>query len=230
MRPSRIRRRRVVPPASKALAHYESDSPDIKAAINADCIEKQFLPVHHVRFLVACCFQAYGEVEKPDIAAHNQVQAFGSIVMTKEDVSPQVLAARLERENAKLAKEDKYSELRLGTLLISAISKSSWDKAKICYSKFEMAQAAQDWKPEIMTLGFIEKKMTAFFPKVDEKKSKAQGGAAEEDSGPTAIAAGAQEDSKGGKVNSKGQNNAKETGGGGGDNRWKNLLLRTMSS
>jgi hypothetical protein len=85
--------------------------------------------------------------------------------MTKEDVSPQVLAARLERENVKLAKEDKYSELRLGTLLISAISKSSWDKAKICYSKFEMAQAVQDWKPEIMTLGFIEKKMTAFFPK-----------------------------------------------------------------
>ena len=206
----------------KALAHYESDSPDIKAAINADCIEKQFLPVHHVRFLVACCFQAYGEVEKPDIAAHNQVQAFGSIVMTKEDVSPQVLAARLERENAKLAKEDKYSELRLGTLLISAISKSSWDKAKICYSKFEMAQAAQDWKSEMMTLGFIEKKMTAFFPKVDEKN--AQGGAVEEDSGPTVIAAGAQEDAKGGKGNGKGKNNAKETGGGGGVNRWKNTV------
>ena len=152
----------------KALAHYESDSPGYKAAINADCIEMLFLTVHHVRFLVACCFQAYGEVEKPDIAARNQVQAFGSIVMTKEDVSPHVLAARLERENAKLAKEDKYSELRLGTLLISAISKSSWDKAKNCYSKFEMAQAAQDWKPEIMTLWFIEKKMTAFFPKVDD--------------------------------------------------------------
>ena len=215
----------------EALAHYESDSPDIKAAINADCIEMQFLPVHHVRFLVACYFQAYGEVEKPDIAAHNQVQAFGSIVMTKEDLSPQVLAARLERENAKLAKEDKYSELRLGTLLISAISKSSWDKAKICYSKFEMAHAAQDWKSEMMTLGFIEKKMTAFFPKVevDEKKSKAQGSAVEEDSGPTVIAAGAQEDAKGGKGNGKGKNNAKETGGGGGDNRWKDLLLRTMS-
>ena len=208
----------------KALAHYESNSPDIKAAINADCIEKQFLPVHHVRFLVACCFQAYGEVEKPDIAAHNQVQAFGSIVMTKEDVSPQVLAARLERENAKLAKEDKYSELRLGTLLISAISKSPWDKAKTCYSKFELAQAAQDWKPEQMTLGFIEKKMTAFFPKVEEKKPKAQVGADDEDSGPAAIAAGAQEDAKGGKGNGKGKNNAKETGGGGGANRWKNTV------
>ena len=208
----------------KALAHYESNSPDIKAAINADCIEKQFLPVHHVRFLVACCYQAYGEVVKPDIAAHNQVQAFGSIVMTKEDVSPQVLAARLERENAKLAKEDKYSELRLGTLLISAISKSPWDKAKTCYSKFEMAQAAQDWKPEQMTLGFIEKKMTAFFPKGEEKKPKAQVGADDEDSGPAAIAAGAQEDAKGGKGNGKGKNNAKETGGGGGVNRWKNTV------
>jgi hypothetical protein len=135
--------------------------------------------------------------------------------MTKEDVSPQVLAARLERENVKLAKEDKYSELRLGTLLISAISKSSWDKAKICYSKFEMAQAAQDWKPAQMTLGFIEKKMTAFFPKVEEKKPKAQVGADDEDSGPAAIAAGAQEDAKGGK--GKGKNNAKETGGDGGE-------------
>ena len=87
-----------------------------------------------------------------------------------------------------------------------------------------MAQAAQDWKSEMMTLGFIEKKMTAFFPKVDEKKSKAQGGAVEEDSGPTVIAAGAQEDAKGGKGNGKGKNNAKDTGGGGGDNRWKNSV------
>ena len=75
-----------------------------------------------------------------------------------------------------------------------------------------------------MTLGFIEKKMTAFFPKVDERKSKAQVGADEEDSGPAAIAAGAQEDVKGGKGNGKGKNNAKETGGGGGENRWKNTV------
>ena len=158
--------------AVKALAHFERNSPDMIAVINVDPIEKQFQAIHPVRFLVVCCYQAYGEVEKPDIAAHNQVQAFGSIVMTKEDVSPQVLAARLERENVKLAEEDKYSELRLGTLLISAISKSPWDKAKICYSKFEMAQAAQDWKPEQMTLGFVERKMTAFSRKSTRRNQR----------------------------------------------------------
>ena len=206
--------------ALKALAHFERASADMIAETNMDCIEKQFMPIHPVRLLVACAIQAYGEVEKPDIAALNQAQAFGSIVMTKEDVSPQVLAARLERENEKLAEEDKYSDLRLGTLLISAISKSTWEKAKICYSKFEMAQAAQDWKPDQMTLGFIEKKMTALFPKVDVKPQKAQADADEGDSGPAAIAAGAQEDSKGGK----GKGKAKDTGGGGGDSRWKNTV------
>jgi hypothetical protein len=118
--------------ATKALAHFERASVDMVAKTNVDCIEKQFLTmgIHPVRLLVVCAMQAYAEVEKPDIAAHNQAQAFGSIVMTKEDVSPQVLAARLERENEKLADEDKYSDLRLCTRLISAISKSSWDKAK----------------------------------------------------------------------------------------------------
>ena len=207
--------------ATKALAHFERASVDMVAKTNVDCIEKQFLTmgIHLVRLLVVCAMQAYAEVEKPDIAAHNQAQAFGSIVMTKEDVSPQVLAARLERENEKLADEDKYSDLRLGTLLISAISKSSWDKAKACYSKFEMAQAAQDWKPDQLTLGFIERKMTALFPKVDATPSKAQAIVDEGDSGPAAIAAGAQEEAKGGK--GKGKNNDSS---GGGANRWKNTV------
>ena len=67
----------------------------------------------------------------------------------------------------------------------------SLGESQICNGKFEMAQAAQDWKPDQMTLGFIEKKMTALSPKVDVKPPKAQADADEGDSGPAAIAAGA---------------------------------------
>ena len=57
-----------------------------------------------------------------------------------------------------------------------------------------MAQAAQDWKSDHMTHGFIEKKMTALFPKVEVKPPKAQADADEGDSGPAAIAAGARDE------------------------------------
>ncbi len=80
---------------TQALAPSERASADMISVTNIDCIEKLFIPIHSVRLLLACAFQVNEEVEKPDIAAHNQAQAFGCIVVTKEDVSHMVQGAEL---------------------------------------------------------------------------------------------------------------------------------------
>ncbi len=46
--------------ASKAKALYESGDDEIKALMNLDCLELQFMTVHPVRLLIACI-----EGEKP---------------------------------------------------------------------------------------------------------------------------------------------------------------------
>jgi hypothetical protein len=82
---------------------------------------------------------------------------FASTVMSEKDGTPQKLAARLEKENEKLPLADRYDSLRLGTLLRSAVGKSTWARARKCSEKFEEQCALNDWKPEEMTLERIDR-------------------------------------------------------------------------
>ena len=124
--------------ASKAKALYEQAmSDETKALMNLDCLELQHMSVHPVRLLVVCIEQAFSEEKNPTLAEHDLVTEFASIIMTEKDETPQKLADRLTKENQKLRAEEQYDSHRLVTLMRSAMSRSTWSKARKCIEKFE---------------------------------------------------------------------------------------------
>ena len=84
---------------------------------------------------------------------------FTSTVMSEKDGTPKKLAARLEKEKDNLPLADRYDSLRLGTLLQSAVYKSTWARARKCSEKFEAQRVLNDWKHEEMTQERIERMM-----------------------------------------------------------------------
>ena len=221
--------------ASKAKALYESKNDEIKALMNLDCLELQFMSVHPVRLLVACIEQAFSEEKSPTLAEHDLVTEFGAIIMTEKDETPQKLSDRLSKENQKLPAEVQYDSLRLGTLMRSAMSKSTWSKARKCTEKFEEGRVTNSWDPKTMDLAFVTRMMTAYFPKGDKTAKSDDHAAAESDDGPSQLSGGAQKEvqreGKKGKVKGKGKGKGKgkansasdgggASGGGGGGGGW----------